>query len=116
MADWTAKPDQGTYEIETLGPSTLRTEFADQSQNIRQKSATVKRLFIGVFTETSTAIKTLSDFFATKLLTTTFTIITYDPGATTPTTDEATVRFLEAPRKVHLGGSVWRYIVKFREA
>ncbi len=114
MADWEHKPTAGTYRIVRLDPPTLVDRFEDNVPVIRQKSSTTKNEYIGEFHVTDGVAKTMLDFFDTKLLSTSFTILSFDPASATPSTVTATVYFASRADSRYMGPTrhlfTWHFI------
>ena len=109
MADWEFIPTPPNV-VERTGPPTLVTKFADGTEVRRQKSAVVMRTFPQAYLfQTRAEVDTKLEFWKTKLLLTTFTILTFDADAANPLTDEATVRFADTPRVEQISGTIYNF-------
>jgi hypothetical protein len=116
-ADWTWEPHK-VYDIERKGSKTLKTTLEDQSQNVRVKSTTIKRIFTERYKQNEADTKSMLEFakgVSGKFLHLSFVKITYDPEATNPGTEEATVRFLLIPKTREGAGDSVETVWKFRE-
>lgn len=115
MAEFPLKPDADGYLIDYDGPDTLAQVFDDKTQRLRTRTSISKRIFTARFTLSEADAKILLDFFDLKMLTSTFTMVTYDAQAVDPDIDEATVRFVAKPPQTRVGPRLTGYTVSFRE-
>jgi hypothetical protein len=117
MADWSYRPDVG-YQMQHHGWVTLRDTTEDGGLFIREKISTAKRIFVGTFTRPTATINAMLDTLDTYRGSSTLDIVTYDPQAADPDTDEATVYVWNRskPEPIYTGTSMQRIQVTFREA
>lgn len=113
---WSYKPDARGYEIQTIGPETLTTDYEDNEVSVREKSGLEKRLFIGQFTVTPDTWRLMVLRFKLYRHIFPLTIITFDPEADDPDNDIAVVRFWP-PRAVpkYVGPTMVQCVWRFRE-
>lgn len=116
MADWTHLPNLG-YKIERDGPRVHKHKYEDGVSVRIEKSATVKRRFIGVFRFKLSEAKAPLDFLQDTMgLDTTKTILTNDPKAADPATEEATVYLEALPEPYYVAPRVVEWESVFEEA
>ena len=74
-------------------PKVLVTMFEDAREHRRLKNTSKVRRWVFEFRGTENQVEALLDHYDLVGLFTTFTAITWDPRAATPSTEEATVRY-----------------------
>ena len=117
MADWGYEP-HFTFKIDREGPKTLINKAEDGKRVTIEKYTAVKRTFHQRYREETATAKTMLDVLYTINFDTAQTIITFDPRATTPDTDEATVKQLPPlPTTKEVAGApgLIEFDVRFRE-
>lgn len=107
MANWEYTPAYG-FVTKRHGPVTLVSRFEDGTETRRQKSSAVVRHFEQTHTVDKATADAMLDLFHSWGLSTTFTMITWDPRAATPSTDEATVRFESEPVLTQVSASLYQ--------
>ena len=116
MADWEHEPSKPARITREAAP-VLITRFEDGTETRRQKHSNITRHLEHEYDDTLANAKTKLDFAETKGLLTTFTMFTWDPSATTPSTDTANVRLEEMPSSEYLGPNLirtrWRFVEVF---
>lgn len=94
MADWPYVPAAYHQTIPFDGPTMLVHTTVDKREFRRVLSNDKRRIWLERYEWTAAEMKGAMDFWDIRGLHTTFTRISYDPQATNPLTDEATVRFV----------------------
>lgn len=118
MAEWEYEPHQPSMVFGADGPIVLKTRLEDGTWNRREKSSTEKRRVRQVFRENATLTDAKLDIYDSKGELTTLTIISYDPQAATPSTDEWTVYFASNPRNSsrRVGPNLYETTYDFEES